>query len=345
MPRAAVLALLVTLLHSTPATAQVCRGYGSFDGRPFQLSARGQFNAHAKSYGATLAVGGAGLFGDLDVARTDLDIQASSSVFGVSAGYQGSLNKGGTAQLCPVARLGFVTGPQNINGTGIDYSETDFSFGLDAGVIATSTTQQLEVVPTASLAIAAAHANYSRGSASLPNSQSLSYAVVGLGVGFVFGQEVTVTPSVFRPIGLSGASTSFAIAVAFHLGGQQLLAIPSRPTACAGLATTDSVVYDTTQLTERPSLRSAPVPVYPPMQRELRIEGQVIMAVTVDRDGTPEQGSARIVQGVDGGLDREALRWIQRASYWPGCYDGRPVRARIAQPLAFCLFGKCPRHP
>jgi outer membrane biosynthesis protein TonB len=67
------------------------------------------------------------------------------------------------------------------------------------------------------------------------------------------------------------------------------------------------------------------------------------MAVTVGSDGTPEQGSAHVVRGVDPAIDREALRWIRGASYWPGCYDGRPVRARVAQPLDFCLFGPCAR--
>jgi TonB family protein len=125
-----------------------------------------------------------------------------------------------------------------------------------------------------------------------------------------------------------------------------MLVIPSRPTSCAGLASTDSAIYDTTQLTERPSLRGAPVPAHPVLQRELRIQGQVIMAVTIGPDGTPEQGSAQIVHGVDPAIDREALHWIRRASYWPGCYDGGPVRARVAQPLDFCLFGPCARgHP
>ncbi len=77
------------------------------------------------------------------------------------------------------------------------------------------------------------------------------------------------------------------------------------------------------------------------MQRELRIAGQVIVSVVVESDGTPERESARIVRGVDPGLDREALRWIRRASYWPACDDGGPVRARVAQPLEFCLFAPC----
>ena len=307
----------------------------------------GVFSEHAKSYGAGLTVGSTVAFAELELARSDLEtLNSSSFLYSVSAAYQGSLNQRGTAQLCPVARVGWAKGPNNINGTGSDYSENDLSLGLDAGVIASSTTQQVLVVPTASIAIARANTEFT--GVLGPGSNSHTFTVLGLGVGFVFGQEVSVTPSVSRPVGLSGAATNFSVTVAFHFGGPhvpQVMNVPSHPTSCAGLASTDSVVYDTTQLTERPSLRTAPVRAYPPLQRELRIQGQVIMAVTIGPDGTPEQGSARIVRGVDPAIDREALRWIGGASYWPACSDGRPVRARVAQRLDFCPFGPCRRAP
>jgi outer membrane biosynthesis protein TonB len=67
------------------------------------------------------------------------------------------------------------------------------------------------------------------------------------------------------------------------------------------------------------------------------------MAAIIGPDGTPEQGSVRIVQGVNPAIDREALRRIRGASYWPACHDGQPVRARVAQPLDFCRFPPCRR--
>ena len=78
------------------------------------------------------------------------------------------------------------------------------------------------------------------------------------------------------------------------------------------------------------------------MQRDLGIEGRVVVAVVIGPDGTPDQSSARIVEKVDPGIDSEALRWIQGVSYWPACRDGRPVRARVAQPLDFCIV-RCRR--
>jgi hypothetical protein len=45
------------------------------------------FNNNAKSYGAGLAVGGTGVFGDLQVARSDIEsLNSSSFLYGASAG-------------------------------------------------------------------------------------------------------------------------------------------------------------------------------------------------------------------------------------------------------------------
>ena len=65
----------------------------------------------------------------------------------------------------------------------------------------------------------------------------------------------------------------------------------------------------------------------------------MIVAVVVGADGTPDQSSARIVQNADPAFDREALRWIRSVSYWPACRDAQAVRARVAQPVDFCVFG------
>lgn len=340
MPRASILAILVSLLGSTLAVAQRCQGFPSFQRRPVQLFVSGLFGDESRSYAAGVAVGSTGVFGELELGAIDVDaFSASSSTLDVGAGFQVPINQRGTAHLCPTAKLGFARGPKDINGTGIDYRETDFSLGVAVGVIASSTAQ-LEVVPTGSIAFANANSTLTGASGSVSSSQS--FPIIGLGVGFVFGRAVSITPSISRALGASGASTTLGIRVAFVLGGARTSVVPTRATSCAGLASTDTTVYDTTQVTERPSLRNAPEPWFPSLQREFGIEGRVIMAVVIGPDGAPDQRSVRIVQNVDPAIDHEALRWIQSVSYWPACRDGQPVRARIAQPLDFCFF-RCRR--
>ena len=264
--------------------------------------------------------------------------RASSFTLGGGAGYQVPLNEGGTAQLCPTAEVQFARGPSDINGTGIDYRETDVSVGMAVGVMASGPARNVEVVPTGSITFTNASSNFTGAAAPLSGSQV--FGVVGLGVGVVFGREVSVTPSVSHGFGVSGTSTTLGTRLAFAFGGARTPAMgSSRGTSCVGLASTDSAVYDTTQVTERPSLRSASEPRYPQIQRDLGIEGRVIVALLVGPDGVPDQSSVQVLQRVDPAIDRAAVRWIRSASYWPACRDGRPVRARITQPVDFCFFG------
>ena len=337
MPRASVLAILVSLV-GTHAAAQRCRGLESFQRRPIQLFTNGLFSHQARSYAAGVDVGAGRAFGELQFGGIEIDAwDASAATLGGGAGYQLPLNERGTAQLCPTAELGFVRGPKDILWTGIDYSETDFSFGVAAGVLATGTSQQVEVVPTGSIALANASSKLTGASRTVSHSQW--FGTVSLGVGFVFRQEVSITPTLSHAFGVSGTSTTVGIRVAFAFGGARTSDIANPATSCAGLASTDSAVYDTTQVTERPRVRSAPEPRYPPMERGLGREGQVILAVVIGPDGAPDLNSLRIVDNLGPAFDREALRWIWSASYWPACRDGRPVRARVAQPVDFCAFG------
>lgn len=345
MARGFVLTMLVGLLGGRLAAAQQCRGFASLQTRPIQVFANGLFGHQSRLYGAGVAVGGAGAFGELKVAGIDIDPwgNSSSRTLGGAAGYQVRLNEGGTAQLCPTAEVEFATGPRDINGTSLDYRETDVSFGLAVGFVPTGPVRKVQVVPTGSITFTNANSRFSGGSS--PVSSSLGFGTVGVGVGFVFGQEVSVTPSVAHAFGASGASPTLGIRVAFVFGGARTSGNGSPATSCAGLASTDSTVYDTTQVTERASLRSASEPWYPQIQRDLAIEGRVVLALVVGADGTPEESSLQIVQSVDAALDREAVRVIRSASFWPACREGRPVRARVAQPVDFCFFGCRHRKP
>ncbi len=107
-------------------------------------------------------------------------------------------------------------------------------------------------------------------------------------------------------------------------------------TSCAGLPSADSAVYDTSQVTEHPRVRrGGPMPAYPIVELQRRIQGRVIIGVIVESDGTVDQDSVRVLQSVDQAIDREALRWVRGASFWPACRDGRPVRVRVAVPIDF----------
>ena len=120
-------------------------------------------------------------------------------------------------RLCPGVALGFASGPKNIAGSGIDYSEVDLAASLDAGYVAVRSNVVL-LIPTASLALANATGKLSDSSGN-STSQGDTFAVLAVGVGVVFGGDVSVKPSLTFPLGLQGGSTAFAVHFAIKLAG------------------------------------------------------------------------------------------------------------------------------
>jgi len=75
---------------------------------------------------------------------------------------------------------------------------------------------------------------------------------------------------------------------------------------------------------------------YPTAAREKGIEGMVVVAFLVDREG--KITTAEILKGVGGGCDEEALRVINASPDWqPGQQGGKDVNVRIRLPIQFKL--------
>ncbi|MDR1919449.1 MAG: energy transducer TonB [Tannerellaceae bacterium] len=75
---------------------------------------------------------------------------------------------------------------------------------------------------------------------------------------------------------------------------------------------------------------------YPVIAQENGIQGRVICAFVVNRDGTIVD--AEVVRGVDPSLDKEALRVINTMPKWsPGKQRGKPVRVKYTVPITFRL--------
>ena len=339
MRHAAVAAVLLCVLGSSIVAAQDCLGLAPFQSRPVHLFLRGSFSEPTNLYGGGVQVGGSAAFAELDVEGVSVsDLGAAAFTIGSGGGLQLPLGKNGSAQLCPIAAVSFALGPNNVDDAGIHYRETDYTFGAALGVQANRSNHQVTIVPTASVVWTHAHNRFTDFNGVLLASHSRSLGIVDLGVGILIGRDVSVTPAISHISGGS-ASTVFGVRFTIALGGTRTAIVNTHPTSCAGLASTDSTVYDTTQVSERPRIRTAPEVRYPQLQRDLHIGGRVRLGVIVGTDGTPEDSSVQVVDRVDPALDREAVSWLAGVTYWPACRDGRPVRARIAQPLDFCVAG------
>jgi TonB family protein len=334
--RRSVSAMLFSLLGTTILAGQVCRGAAPFEGQPIHPFIRGQFSDETTIYGGGIGVGGRRGFGDVKVEWLGTE---AFWEYGVSVGGDAGLElRLESVQVCPVAEVTWVLGPNDINGTGVRYRERDYGFGVTAGVPLNGTAHAVSIIPTGSYAHMNAH-NRITGASGAFITHDRASDIVTVGVGFLFSQHVGFTPSVSWASWAGGSSRIVGLRITLVPGRSQPSIVNRHPTSCAGLASSDSTVYDTSQVTERPRLRGAPELTYPGMQRDLAIGGRVIVDVIIAADGSPELPSARIVRKVDPKLDGEALNWIGGASYWPACRDGRPVRARITQPVDFCPVG------
>lgn len=77
---------------------------------------------------------------------------------------------------------------------------------------------------------------------------------------------------------------------------------------------------------------------YPEMAKESGIQGTVYVTFVVEKDGSIS--NVKILRGIGGGCDEEAVRVIKNMPKWkPGKQRGRPVRAQFNMPIRFILAG------
>lgn len=74
---------------------------------------------------------------------------------------------------------------------------------------------------------------------------------------------------------------------------------------------------------------------YPEDALEKGIEGRVFVQFIVNKDGNVSD--AKVIRGIGGGADEEALRVVREAKFEPGYQNGEPVRVQYALPISFRL--------
>ncbi|MDQ2655992.1 MAG: energy transducer TonB [Bacteroidota bacterium] len=76
--------------------------------------------------------------------------------------------------------------------------------------------------------------------------------------------------------------------------------------------------------------------VYPPNARRMQIEGTVHVSFVVSKTG--EISDVKVLRGISGECDQEAVRVVQIMPRWnPGKQNGHPVNVRFIMPLKFRL--------
>ena len=77
---------------------------------------------------------------------------------------------------------------------------------------------------------------------------------------------------------------------------------------------------------------------YPQIARESSIQGTVYVTFVVEKNGSVTD--VRVLRGIGGGCDEEAVRVIKAMPKWnPGKQRGKPVRVQFNMPIKFTLAG------
>ena len=74
---------------------------------------------------------------------------------------------------------------------------------------------------------------------------------------------------------------------------------------------------------------------YPRRAQNMDVQGRVTVEFIVNRDGQPSD--MKIIKGIGGGCDEEAMRVIGLTKWNPGKQRGKPVRVRMVMPIQFHL--------
>lgn len=78
--------------------------------------------------------------------------------------------------------------------------------------------------------------------------------------------------------------------------------------------------------------------VYPDKAQKAGVEGRVIVQFVVNEKGEVE--NPRVIRGIGGGCDEEAIRVAKLAQFEPGEQRGVPVRVQFTLPIMFMLRNK-----
>ncbi len=233
MRRSIALVLVLSASLAAVAEGQTCAGLPSFSKVPAHLSGSIITGNDITTIGGAVTWGGVGPFASAGAALVDFDgIDESAFTVGFGVGYQVSASAENRLrrnsvyqpsgnlrgiQFCPVAAFEYQKGPEfDFLGENIDLSAISLSAGLSLGVpIVAGTTLQL--IPVGGVALA--YTKVTADATSFPSqSDSETYGIISLGLGFLMNETLSIKPFVGIPVGLEGADPRLGIVVSFALG-------------------------------------------------------------------------------------------------------------------------------
>ena len=148
---------------------------------------------------------------------------------------------------------------------------------------------------------------------------------------------------VYKPYLLNGQPTPVdtTITVNFSLNGAQPSAPPAPQAdntnaAASQSAASDTGAYSVGGSVRPPVLTSEVDPQYTEAARKAKLSGNVIVGLTVDAAGKPQ--NVHITRGLGNDLDEKAVEAVQQYRFKPATKDGEPVAVALNVEVNFKIF-------
>jgi hypothetical protein len=205
--------VLLLLLSSSAAEAQLCAGNPSFTNQPYQVGLTAAFTDDAHGIGGDFAAGGDEFFAGAGVSVINFrDADVTSTQVTAFGGADWAVNQSQTVFVCPVAHVGFGAGPDFGN---VDVSTFRLGAGGRIGVMASSSTE-LMVIPTFGLTAEYTRVDFEVGN--VDDSEGDSSGEASFGVGFVFNRNIGIVPEISVPFSAGNSDPVFSVRFSFAFG-------------------------------------------------------------------------------------------------------------------------------
>jgi hypothetical protein len=220
MPRLAnrlLPALLLVSIAPAAAVAQACLGNGSFAGNHLQMNAAYVTVDEVDEVGASFVSGSNSVFAGLGVSSYSIGDGSSSVRIGGTLGYQVPVSTSGRVQVCPVLSATVGLPSDDFGGTGNEYRTQSFGFGVAVGGTLLRA-ERFALVPSLSAGVQRDVLTVG----GLPGADIAdTYGTVGLALGFLFNDALSLRPSIRIPIGATFDDPVYGIGVSLNYGGRR----------------------------------------------------------------------------------------------------------------------------
>jgi TonB family protein len=96
-------------------------------------------------------------------------------------------------------------------------------------------------------------------------------------------------------------------------------------------------VYNESVVDQTPERLSCPLPEYPSILRQARIEGRVLVQFVVGPDGAVESTSVEVLSASHRAFEAPATGMIERCTFRAGVVEGNAVRTLVQMPVIFAI--------